>query len=201
VPIELQDSGTDQSMCENLQYHFVYSGTAQFTDATSTVLTSSVAAPGSGQPVTLSATVSGSNANVDTDLPTGTVTFNSCPTAACVTTTPLGTGAIGNGGVATLTTAGPTTGTHYLEAVYSGGGVDYTGSTSAVLTMTSGAPVMSSGITGPTTSAGAAKGSSASPLAFTGADIAAMTGTALLLIAAGTGVVVAVRRRRGAEEA
>jgi hypothetical protein len=201
VPIELQDSGTDQSVCENLQYHFVYSGSAQFTDATSTVLTSSVAAAGSSQPVTLSATVSGSNANVDADLPTGTVTFNSCPTAACVTTTSLGTGAIGSGGVATLTTAGLTTGTHYLEAVYRGAGVDYSGSTSAVLTMTSGAPVTSSGITGPTTSAGAAKGSSTSPLAFTGADIAGMAGAALLLIAAGTGVGVAVRRRRGAEEA
>jgi Bacterial Ig-like domain (group 3) len=200
VPIELQDSGTDQSVCENLQYHFDYSGMAQFTDATSTVLTSSVASPGSGQPVTLSATVSGANAAVDAALPSGTVTFDSCPTAACATTTSLGTGAIGTGGVATLTTTGMTTGTHYLEAVYGGAGVDYTGSTSSVVTMTSGTPVSSSGTTGAATSAGAAKGSPSSPLAFTGADIAGMTGAALLLIAAGTGVVIAVRRRRGAED-
>jgi hypothetical protein len=204
VPIELKDNGADQSACENLQYHFVYSGTAQFTDSTATVLTSSAAAAGSGQPVTLSATVSGSNANVDTALPTGTVTFESCPTAACATTTSLGTGSVGTGGVATLTTGALTTGTHYLEAVYGGSGADYTGSTSAVLTMAGGAPVTGSGTTGAGSTGAAAtpaKSPSTSPLAFTGADIAGMAGAALLLIAVGTGVVIAVRRRRGAEEA
>ena len=39
VPIELNESGTDQNVCENLTYHFMYSGSAQYTDSTSTNLT------------------------------------------------------------------------------------------------------------------------------------------------------------------
>ena len=58
------------------------------------------------------------------------MTFNSCPTAACSSTTALGTGTIGSGGVATLSTTSLTQGTHYLQAVYGGQGTDYTGSTS-----------------------------------------------------------------------
>ena len=59
VPIELIDSGSTQDACKNLQYHFVYSGGAQYTDSTTTSLASSPNPSTSGQSVTFTATVDG----------------------------------------------------------------------------------------------------------------------------------------------
>ena len=201
LPISLRDNGSNQDACQGGTISFAYTGSAQFTDATSTVLTSTPAAPTAGQPTTLRATVTGANAAGDASLPAGTVTFKSCPTADCDSTTSLGTGAVGSGGIAALTTSALTMGTHYLEAAYGGSGTDYSASTSPMVILTVAAPTTSAGATptGNGASSGGAKtsaSSSASPIAFTGADIAGMAGAACVLIAAGTFLVIVVRRRR-----
>jgi len=133
VPIVLKDSGTNQDACENFTYHFVYWGTARYTDATSTVLTSSPNPSASGHSVTFTATVTANDASSDPSLPTGTVTFKKCPTAACGTTTPLGTGTIGAGGKASFSTSSLLVGTTYVKAVYPGASINFTGSTSNVV--------------------------------------------------------------------
>jgi hypothetical protein len=133
VPIALKDNGTNQDACENFTYHFLYSGTAQYTDATSTVLTSSPNPSASGHSVTFTATVTANNTSSDPSLPSGTVTFYKCPTAACGTTTSLGTGTIGAGGKATFSTSSLPVGTTYVEAVYPGASTNFTGSTSNVV--------------------------------------------------------------------
>lgn len=199
LPISLLDTHTNQDACEGVTVNFAYTGSAQFTDDTSTALAASPTSPTTGHPTTLRATVIASNALSDPSLPTGTVTFNSCPTAACTSTTALGTGTLGTGGVATFTSSSLTTGVHYFQAIYGGEGTDYSGSTSPVLTLTVGAPVTSGATTGSGTSG--TSGVSTSPsstgaLAFTGADIAGMVALALVMIGAGTFVVIAVRRRR-----
>jgi hypothetical protein len=196
LSISLLDTHTNQDACVGAALNFAYTGSAQFTDNTTTALAASPTSRTSGQAVTLSATVTANNASSDPSLPTGTVTFNSCPTDACTSTTALGTGTIGAGGAAALTTSSLTTGVHYLQAVYGGQGTDYTGSTSPVLTLTVGAPVTSSATTGSGTSGVPTSPSSTGPIAFTGADIAGMAALALVMIGTGTFVVVAVRRRR-----
>jgi hypothetical protein len=201
LPISLRDSGSSQDACQGRTISFAYTGSAQFTDATSTVLTSTPATPIAGQPTTLHATVAGANAAGDASLPAGTVTFMSCPTTDCASTTSLGAAAVGSGGIATLTTSGLSMGTHYIVAAYGGSGTDYSASTSPMVTLVVAAPTTSAGTTptGSGSSSGGAKTSasgSSSPIAFTGADIAGMAGAALILIAAGTVLVVVVRRRR-----
>ena len=198
LPISLIDTHTNQDACQGVTVSFTYTGSAQYTDSTSTALAASPTAPTSGQATTLSATVTGNNAANDPSLPTGTVTFNSCPTAACSSSTALGTGTIGSGGVATLNTTSLTQGTNYLQAVYGGQGTDYSGSTSPVLTLTVGAPVTSGATTGSGTSGTSGVSTKPSTVAFTGADIAGMTLAGLLMIGLGTFLVVVVRRRRRA---
>ena len=134
VPIALNDSGTNQDACENFTYHFVFSGTAQYTDATTTVLASSTNPSVSGHSVTFTATVTANNASSDPSLPSGTVTFYSCPSASCASTTSLGTGTIGAGGQATFFTSSLPAGTTYVEAVYGGASTNFSGSTSNVIT-------------------------------------------------------------------
>src|SRR5579863_9992825 len=74
----------------------------------------------SGQPVTLTATVT-SNAGT----PTGTVTFKDGSTT-------LGTGTVGSGRQATFTTSTLSVGSHSITAVY-GGDNNFSGSTSSAL--------------------------------------------------------------------
>lgn len=136
VHIELKDSGTNQDACENSTYHFEYFGTAQYTDATSTALTSSPNPSTSGHRVTFEATVTASDASVDPSLPSGTVGFYKCPSGSpCPPTVPnhLGNATIGAGGAATFTTSGLPVGTTYVEAVYPPSGTDFTGSNSNVV--------------------------------------------------------------------
>ena len=65
VPIELMDGGTNQNACKTLTYHFTYSASAIYTDATTTTLASAPNASTSGQSVTFTATVTASNASTD----------------------------------------------------------------------------------------------------------------------------------------
>ena len=100
---------------------------ASSTTGTSTALTSSPNPGNAGQPVTFTATVSSASG-----VPTGSVTFFSCTTSTCGTTTSLGTGTLSSG-KATLTSSALPVGTTYVEVVYAGS-AGYTGSTSNVVT-------------------------------------------------------------------
>jgi hypothetical protein len=95
--------------------------------ATTTMLGSAPNPSVSGHPVTFTATVTANSAS-----PTGTVTFYSCPSVSCASTTLLGTGTIGAGGQAMFSTSGLPVGTTYVEAVYLGTS-NFTGSTSNVV--------------------------------------------------------------------
>ena len=88
VPIELKDNGAPQNDCENYTYHFVYSGTANYTEVygTSTGLASSQNPSTVGQSVTYTATVTASaTASQDPvpSSPTGTVTFKDNSSTIC----------------------------------------------------------------------------------------------------------------------
>jgi Bacterial Ig-like domain (group 3)/RTX calcium-binding nonapeptide repeat (4 copies) len=137
VPVELADSGSDQRTCENYTYHFVYTGAAQYTDSTTTSLTSSPNPSASGQSVSFTATVRASNTSTDGTSPTsGTVTFYSCTTAACGSRTQLGTETLGSDGQATYSTSTLPSSSNYIEAVYGGSGTNFGTSTSNVVTQT-----------------------------------------------------------------
>jgi Ca2+-binding RTX toxin-like protein len=133
VPIALNDSGTNQDACENFTYHFVFSGTAQYTDATTTVLASSTNPSVSGHSVTFTATVTANNASSDPSLPSGTVNFYTCTSATnCIPPTSLGSGTLSSG-KATYSTSTLPVGTTYVEAVYEGVTGFFSASTSDIV--------------------------------------------------------------------
>jgi Bacterial Ig-like domain (group 3) len=195
LPISLIDTGTNQDACLGVTVHFTYSGSAQYTDATATAVAATPVLPVLGQPVVLTATVTAANAATDPSGPTGTVTFYACPTAACATTTSLGTATVGPNGKAVLSSLNLLLGRQYVEAVYGGSGTDFTRSTSPAIPISVVAAVTLPGNatlgSGPTPPS-----SSPSSVAFTGADIAGMTVAGLLMIGLGTVLVLVVRRRR-----
>jgi hypothetical protein len=196
VPISLiDDHSNSQDGCKNVTFNFTYTGTAQFTDATSTSLAATPLLPVLGQPVSLTATVTAANQTTDPNGPTGTVTFYVCPTATCTSRTSLGTASVGSNGKATLSTLALLVGTNHVEAVYGGSGTNFTGSTSNVLAL----PIVAV-ITAPANATNGSgtpgTSSSTSPtVAFTGADIAGMVAGGLVLIGVGTFLVLAVRRK------
>jgi len=200
LPISLTDTHADQDACSGATIGFSYSGTAQYTDDTTTSLTVSPTTPSAGQALTLTATVTGSNASSDPASPGGSVTFESCTTAACSAPTPLGTATVGSNGTATLTTTAPAAGTDYLEAVYGGSGSDFSTSSSTVSTVGVADPVSNSASSSSAAPSGSSTtrspSTSPSAIAFTGADIAGMVLAALALIGAGSALVLVVRRRR-----
>jgi hypothetical protein len=198
LPISLVDTGTNQDACQGVTVNFTYTGSAQYTDATSTSLAATPLLPVLGQPVSLTATVTAANASTDPNGPTGTVTFYVCPTSACTSRTSLGTASVGSDGKATLSTLSLLIGTNHVEAVYGGSGTDFTGSTSNVLSF----PIVAV-ITAPsnaTNGSGTTKPATSPTVAFTGADIAGMAAGGLVLIGAGTFLMLAVRRRKRTAE-
>jgi Ca2+-binding RTX toxin-like protein len=137
LPIYLTDTKTNQDNCENTTLHFVYTGSAVYTDRTSTALVSSLNPSTSGRSVTFTATVTAGNAgNAGSDHsgPTGTVNFYSCTTASCGSTTLLGSGTVGSNGQATYSTASLPVGSSYLQATYEGAPSNFAASTSNVVT-------------------------------------------------------------------
>jgi hypothetical protein len=121
VPILLKESGTNQDACKNFVFHFLYSGTAQYTDSTTTSLTSSLNPSTFGQLVTFTATVTATNAATDASRPSGTVTFYECANSPCSTTMAALTGAVpvsSSTGKASFSASAFSLGTHYLDAIY-----------------------------------------------------------------------------------
>jgi len=97
VPVELKDIGAPQNDCESYTYHFVYAGSANYTEVygTSTALGSSRNPSTVGQNVTYTATVTASaSASQDPvpSSPTGTVTFKDNGTTICNTVAVTSTG-------------------------------------------------------------------------------------------------------------
>jgi hypothetical protein len=196
----LLDTGRAEDACESASIGFAYSGSAQYTDSTTTALTASTSKQtGSGQ-LTLRATVIGANAASDGVLPTGPVTFETCPTASCGSVVPLETVDLGPGGIATVKTSSLQPGVNYLRAAYGGEGTDYAASVSSPITLAVGAAVTSAataepGATSSLDQHGAAATTAPGSVAFTGADIASMVLAALLFIATGAALVAAACRR------
>ena len=127
--IELRTTGTNQDNCEGGTFHLAYSGSATFTDTTTTALTLT----GSGHQRTLHATVTPGNPSSDpygpgsTTAPVHHVTFYACTTSSCTTksrlaktaTVTLSTSTSTSlAATATATVTGLSKGTHYFEAVY-----------------------------------------------------------------------------------
>ncbi len=139
VPISLRDTQTNQDSCENTTFKFVYTGTANYTDTTTTALTSSPNPSASGSLVTFTATVV-PTVNPPSN-PTGTVDFYLCETATCSSTTFLGSGSLGANGEAKYSTSSLKAGTDIIEAIYQGAPTDFSGSTSNTVSQVVTAPI------------------------------------------------------------
>ncbi len=139
VPISLRDTDTNQDSCENTTFNFVYTGTAKYTDTTTTALFSSPNPSASGSLVTFTATVVPTVTPPSN--PTGTVDFYLCETATCSSTTFLGSGSLGANGEAKYSTSSLKAGTDFVEAIYQGASTDFSGSTSNTVSQVVTAPI------------------------------------------------------------
>jgi hypothetical protein len=88
VPVELKDNSAPQDDCENYAYHFVYSGSANYTEVygTATGLGSSQNPSTTGESVTYTATVTASATSSQDPVPsspTGAVTFKDNGATIC----------------------------------------------------------------------------------------------------------------------
>ncbi|MGO9581815.1 MAG: Ig-like domain repeat protein [Acidimicrobiales bacterium] len=131
VPISLYDTDTNQDKCEGMTFNFVYSGTAVYTDTSTTALTSWHNPSASGSLVTFTASVVPTGTPPGN--PTGTVNFYLCSTASCTSTTLLGSGSLSAYGMARYSTSSLAAGTDFIEAIYQGAPTDFAGSTSNVV--------------------------------------------------------------------
>ncbi|MGD0321941.1 MAG: Ig-like domain repeat protein [Acidimicrobiales bacterium] len=141
VPISLYETHTNQSNtasttenCAGQTFNFTYTGTASYTDSTTTSLTSAPNPSTSGTSVTFTATVTASNASVDPSGLTGSVNFYSCTSSTGGCTTLLGSGTVASNGQTTYSTSSLPTGTTYVEAVYQGTSTNFSVSTSNIVT-------------------------------------------------------------------
>jgi Ca2+-binding RTX toxin-like protein len=139
VPISLYDTNKNQDRCEGVRFNFVYTGTAHYTDTTTTALTSSPNPSAAGSLVTFTATVVPTVTPPSN--PTGTVDFYTCSTATCSSKTPFGSGSLGADGVARYSTSSLAAGTYTIEAIYQGAPTDFSGSTSNTVAQVITAPI------------------------------------------------------------
>ena len=137
-PITLKDNGANQDACQGLTYHFVFSGTATYTEVygTSTELVSSQNPSALAQAVTYTATVT-ATATASQDpvprSPTGSVTFRDNGTTICnaVLVTSASTT------TATATCSAPaymSAGSHPITAAYTNSDGNFSNSNSGTLT-------------------------------------------------------------------
>jgi Bacterial Ig-like domain (group 3) len=135
LTLALPDNHQNQDACRGLALALQYSALAYYTNATSSVLSSSPSPSNAGQAITLTDTVSSAS---DTHTPVGSVLFYACTSAAASScaAAPLGAAVALNGsGVATSTTTPSTGGTYYYEAIFTPtDATNFTASTSNVLT-------------------------------------------------------------------
>ena len=149
VPIELNNSDSSQDTCKNYTYHFVYAGTADYTEVygTSTGLGSSQNPSTVGESVTYTATVTASATSSQDPVPsspTGTVTFADNGTTICNAVPVSSTGtttATAQCMVNYATTAGSA---HPITASYVNTDGNFTGSTSGTLSQVVGSSLKGS---------------------------------------------------------
>jgi hypothetical protein len=138
VPVELKDNGAPQDDCENYTYHFVYSGSASYTEVygTSTGLGSSQNPSTVGQSVTYTATVTASATSSQDPVPsspTGTVTFKDNGTTICNAVPVTSTGTTTATAPCTVTYATTAGSPHPITASYVNTDGNFNGSTSGTL--------------------------------------------------------------------
>ena len=198
LPITMLDSGTNQDNCQNTTLHFVYSSVGQFTDSTTTSLSVSPNPPVAGQPVAFATTVTPGNPSADPTNLTGVVNFFSCSSAACTDPVLIGTRTVGPSGNVTFTTT-LSAGGQFFEATFEGTGTNFAASTSGVFGTTVSPSISKTTTPGTVVPTATAKTLRAAghgtPLAFTGADLAALIGGGLVLVIMGALLVIHVRRR------
>jgi hypothetical protein len=130
------DSGASQDGCQNVTFHFTYSGAASYEEvfATSTSLGSSLNPSNLGQPVTYTATVTPAvGADPLPNQPTGSVTFKDGSTVLCsaVAVTP----GAGTTSVASCPVGGYiANGSHTITAAFANSDGNFAASTSPALT-------------------------------------------------------------------
>lgn len=151
APLSFSDAPVNQDACENVTFNLSFSGSAYYTDPTTTAVTASPSPANAGAPVTITATVSPSYSGT---APNGTVTFSSPAgqIGSPVTLTPAGGG---DQSTAKVTTSSLPAGTSQITASYtplstgSDGGPDFSGSSAAT-----SATVNAACVTAPTSTAG-----------------------------------------------
>jgi hypothetical protein len=123
-PISLLNLNTSQNNassptenCASKSFTFTFTGSAEYTDVTSSVLGSSPNPSTASQAITLTDTVT---TTTDSNVPVGSVVFYSCTgTAVASCSTALGAAVpLNSSGVATTTTTPTTGGTYYYDAVF-----------------------------------------------------------------------------------
>jgi hypothetical protein len=197
LPITMLDTGTNQDNCQNTTLHFMYSSAGQFTDSTTTSLSVSPNPPVADQPVAFTTTVTAGNPSADPTSPTGVVNFFSCSGAACTDPVLIGTRTVGPSGHVTFTTT-LSAGGQFFEATFEGTGTNFAASTSTVFGTTVSPSTSKTTTTATVATAATGKtirATHVTPLAFTGADLAALIGGGLLLVVMGALLVIHVRRR------
>jgi hypothetical protein len=129
--ITLVDNGANQDNCQRASFEFVYAGVATYTETTTTTLTSWPNPGRTGQVVTLTATVTPTDA--PPGRPTGHVSFELCSSVSCPSPHLLGTAGVGADGRAVWSTTALPVGTDLVEAMYTSPATEFIGSTSALV--------------------------------------------------------------------
>ena len=143
VPVELKDDGAAQNDCENYTFHFVYSGSASYTEVygTSAALASSYNPSTTGQGVTYTATVTASaSASQDPipSSPTGTVTFKDNGTTICSSVPVISTGTTTATSQCAATYATTSGSPHPITASYANSDGNFTNSTASLSQVVNG---------------------------------------------------------------
>lgn len=129
IPIALV--ATTANPCQNVTFNFGYSGTATYTDATTTILASSANPSSVGQQVLYTATVS-PGVSGETPAPTGTVTFKD--NGVAISCAAVGSQSFDGTTASCLVTYASTAGSpHPIVATFSSADTNYSGSTSTTL--------------------------------------------------------------------
>jgi hypothetical protein len=120
-------AGGNQNGCKNVTFHFLYAGSATYTQlfATTTALASSSNPQSSGQSITFTATIT--TTGTPPSGPTGTVTFFDSASAISAATP------VNASGQAQFSTTSLAVGTHPIKAVYSNSDGNFAGSTSSTV--------------------------------------------------------------------
>jgi hypothetical protein len=152
--IQLRYSATKtQDTCEGGTFHFRFTGSATFTDKTTTTLKATPTSATPGSTVVFTATVTGTNPTYDSKPPSGHVTFVECTSATtCTSPTPMPAGTTtpitttphkATFGQATYTTDLLPTGPTFVEAQFTTPtptAFNYASSVSGIVKASIGAP-------------------------------------------------------------